>query len=43
MEYVFDGTIDPVVQASYPLAEFEEAFRKMADRELYGKVVLTVE
>lgn len=43
MEYVFDGTIDPVVQASFPLAEYEEAFRKMADRELYGKVVLTVE
>ncbi|MDS0294908.1 alcohol dehydrogenase catalytic domain-containing protein [Halogeometricum luteum] len=42
MEYVFDGTIDPVVQETYPLEEFEEAFRKMADRELYGKVVLTV-
>lgn len=41
MEYVWDGTIEPIVEKTYPFSEFREAFAKMADRELHGKVVLT--
>jgi NADPH:quinone reductase-like Zn-dependent oxidoreductase len=39
--YVWDGTIEPVVQETYPLASYEAAFQKMDDRELYGKLVFT--
>ncbi|MCU4924372.1 zinc-binding dehydrogenase [Halobacteria archaeon AArc-dxtr1] len=38
-EYVWDGTIEPVIQETFSLSEYEEAFRKMDDRELYGKVL----
>lgn len=41
MDYIWDGTIEPVVQETYSFSEFDEAFAKMANRELYGKVVLT--
>lgn len=41
MNYVWDGTIEPVVQERYSFEEYEKAFAKMANRELYGKVVLT--
>ncbi|WP_313693594.1 zinc-binding dehydrogenase [Halorarum halobium] len=37
--YVWDGTIEPVIQETYPLSEYDTAFRKMDDRELYGKVL----
>lgn len=43
MEHVWDGTVEPVVQGVYPFAEYETAFEKMENRELYGKVVLTPE
>jgi NADPH:quinone reductase-like Zn-dependent oxidoreductase len=43
MSYVWDGTIEPVVQEVYSFDEYATAFEKMADRELYGKVVLTPE
>ena len=43
MDYVWDGTVEPVIQERYPLEEYETAFEKMADRELYGKVLLTQE
>lgn len=38
-EYVWDGTIEPVIQDTYSLDEYDTAFRKMDDRELYGKVL----
>jgi len=41
MHYVFDGPVDPVVDEYFPLEEYEAAFRRMDDREVYGKVVLT--
>ena len=37
---VWDGTIAPHVQATYPLEEYAAAFRTMADREALGKLVL---
>lgn len=43
MEYVWDGTIEPVIQDVLPFEEYEQAFEKMVNRELYGKVVLTPE
>lgn len=43
LEYVWDGTIEPVIDATYPLADYETAFRLMADRNLHGKVVLTLD
>ena len=39
---VWDGTLRPQVQATFPLAEYAEAFRLMADRALTGKLVLEV-
>ncbi len=42
-EYVWDGTIEPVIQETYSLDEYETAFRKMDDRELYGKVLFVQE
>lgn len=42
MNYVFEGPVDPVVDATYPLEEYDRAFRKMDDRQLKGKVVLTL-
>lgn len=41
LEKVWGGDIEPIVQETYPLAEYETAFEKMANRDLYGKVVLT--
>jgi NADPH:quinone reductase-like Zn-dependent oxidoreductase len=41
MGFVFDGTVEPVVQERLPLEEYERAFELMDQRELYGKVVLT--
>lgn len=38
-EYVWDDTIEPVIQETYSLEEYDAAFRKMDDRELYGKVL----
>lgn len=40
MSYVWDGTVEPVIQDVLPLAEYATAFGRMADRDLYGKVVL---
>lgn len=41
LDYVWEGTITPVVDAVYSFADYDEAFRRMADRKLRGKVVLT--
>lgn len=43
MNYVWDGSIEPVVQETLPFSEYERAFEMMEDRQLYGKVVLTPE
>ncbi|WP_227377716.1 zinc-binding dehydrogenase [Haladaptatus halobius] len=43
LEYVWNGTIEPIVQEAYPLEEFDRAFSKMANRELHGKVLLSQE
>lgn len=37
---VWDGTLEPIVQATFPLEGYARAFDMMADRELLGKVVL---
>jgi NADPH:quinone reductase-like Zn-dependent oxidoreductase len=41
LERVWSGDIGPIVEETYPLAEFEPAFERMANRDLHGKVVLT--
>lgn len=41
LEYVWDGTVAPVVQETYPLSAYAEAVGTMADREVYGKLVFT--
>ncbi|NIP58743.1 MAG: zinc-binding dehydrogenase [Gemmatimonadetes bacterium] len=41
-EHLEAGTITPVVDSAYPLAELREAFRHMIEDELRGKVILTV-
>ncbi|HUG85938.1 MAG TPA: zinc-binding dehydrogenase [Euzebya sp.] len=33
--------IRPLIDATYPLAEAEQAYRRMAEGELFGKIVLT--
>lgn len=43
LSFVWDGTIEPVVQRTFALTEYEEALRTMADREAYGKLVFTIE
>lgn len=42
-EFVWDGTIEPVIQDTYSLEEYDTAFRKMDDRELFGKVLFVQE
>lgn len=37
--YVFDGTIEPLIQDSFDLDEYETAFRKMDERQLLGKLL----
>jgi len=37
---VADGEFDPVVGGTYPLAETDEAFREMAERTVFGKLVV---
>lgn len=41
MPRVFDGTVEPVIDEVYPLEDFAAAFRRMADRDVFGKLVLT--
>jgi len=40
--YVWDGTVEPVIQETFSLAEYETAVRTMADREAYGKLVFVL-
>ena len=37
---VADGELDPVVGGTYPLAETDEAFREMAERGVFGKLIV---
>ena len=40
MELVFAGTIAPVIDQTYALAEVDEAFRRLESGEQFGKVVV---
>lgn len=40
LPYVWDGTIEPVIDATVPFEKYREAYDRMANRELFGKVVL---
>jgi len=37
---VADGRVKPVIHCALPLERFKEAFRQLADREIFGKAVL---
>lgn len=39
LEQVWDGSIEPVIQETYSLEEYETVFQKMANRNVYGKLV----
>ncbi|HEU4915763.1 MAG TPA: NADPH:quinone oxidoreductase family protein [Acidimicrobiia bacterium] len=41
MEWVADGTLRPLVQKTYPLADALEAMRWVAERKVIGRVVIT--
>ncbi len=41
LEYVWDGTIDPVIDETYPMDEYEAAYERMVNRNLFGKVLIT--
>jgi len=43
LEYVWDGTVDPVVDATFPIEDYRAAYDRMIDRDLFGKVVVTQE
>lgn len=43
LEKVWAGDLEPVIEETYPLEEYAEAFEKMANRGVYGKLVLTQE
>ena len=38
--WLAEGTIRPVISATFPLARAAEAMQRLADRELHGKVVI---
>jgi NADPH:quinone reductase len=40
--WVKDGTLKPLVSATYPLEEATEALRQISERKAQGKIVLTV-
>lgn len=41
LAYVWDGTIEPVIDQTLPFEEYRTGFERMVDRDLVGKVVLT--
>ena len=41
MPRIFDGTVEPEIDAVYPLEDFASAFQRMVDRDVFGKLVLT--
>jgi hypothetical protein len=40
-EYVFDGTVESVVESTYPLEKFATVFERLVDPDLLGKMILT--
>jgi len=40
LAWLAEGTIRPVISATFPLARAAEALQRLADRALYGKVVI---
>ena len=40
MDHVFDGTIEPIIDETYPLEDFRAAFERMDSRGVFGKLVL---
>lgn len=42
LRWAVDGTIDPYVSATYPLADAKKALTALAERKATGKLVLTV-
>jgi NADPH:quinone reductase-like Zn-dependent oxidoreductase len=40
--HVRDGRLRPVIDASFPLAEIAGAHRRLAERAVFGKVVVTL-
>lgn len=43
LEYIWDGTVEPVIDATVPFGAYEEAYARMVNRDLFGKVVITQE
>lgn len=43
MNYVWSGDIEPIVQETFELTDYDAAFQLMADRSLLGKIVLVHE
>jgi NADPH:quinone reductase-like Zn-dependent oxidoreductase len=41
--YVWDGTLEPMIQETFRLADYEAAFRTMDDRGVYGKLVFVLD
>ncbi len=41
LDMVRDGTLEPVIDTVYPLAEIAEAMRRLEDREVFGKIIVT--
>ncbi len=41
LDHVWNGRIEPVIQETIRLSDYEVAFEKMANRGLYGKLILT--
>lgn len=40
LEYVWSGTVTPVLQETFSLEEYQKAFRMMDDRRVFGKLLL---
>lgn len=41
-KFLEDGTITPMIDSTFPLSQFRQAFRRMMEDETRGKVILTV-
>lgn len=43
LKYVWNGTVEPIIDATVSLTDYKRAYERMVNRELYGKVVVTQE
>ena len=41
LDFVWDGTIEPIIDVTYPLKDYLKAYERMDNREMLGKVILT--